>query len=740
MSAATHVLLEQLTGAKQRSTAAVSSNGKRRLQAQLDQISVPVVTFCRPPTACLTDVKTPPFNSPRPTSIYQRARKESIGALQLMGEMPLAAIVPTGAAAAKQRRCSTATSSDANIVISPPRRTSHGTLVHELSTVTAHHARRGEQEASQYLRITEDVLAQSFRELRVARASLPPTTTTIPPERSQRCRFDLELQLAHRAALARVRAGVAETSSPSHQHHHHYPHYDQPELCPHIRTSLASIEAESQTVVVEDQPKTLDHPTHHSPHRRHSLVDGRGHRPDDDADDVTPLPTRPRHVSPHATRQPTPATNLVSLELAQAYFWTLADVSIDSTQPLTLTGREVVTQDMFSRVFQHVLGFQDTLWATKCFAPSLPSRRATCLTLLELQAKVHMLRHGTDADKMQFVFSIYDVDRSGTVEVDEVFETLQSDKEDMWDQVMFSQLLLGLVNPHHDGIIEFDEFCTACRKIPMFFTCFTGALPLRLSSQPDNVKYRLRLESIRTMWSYGVKESAMETAHAISVDAFKTIISYFFRFSKASAIDQALATRIFQTFAQTSNRSIQFDEFIRGLFTLLEGAVEPRGRLMHSILDLDRGGTVTKSEIDMILRSRARTLQLQNIKDLNLERNAMEIMKVLDANGDGDISVEEFMAAVRKGPHVLEDLLDILFSGCHLEGIFNPDACKQHKLRNADIRDPDFVVHPHKLRKDFKKVFSNAVKKVSAVTVWCRSNVALQPSTSKANFKPIEPT
>ncbi|CAK4469812.1 unnamed protein product [Aphanomyces euteiches] len=114
------------------------------------------------------------------------------------------------------------------------------------------------------------------------------------------------------------------------------------------------------------------------------------------------------------------------------------------------------------------------------------------------------------------------------------------------------------------------------------------------------------------------------------------------------------------------------------------------------------------------------------IKDLDLERNANDIMDALDGNGDGDISVEEFMEAVRKFPHVLEALQDVLFSGCRLDADFDSDAWKkQSTTQKAETtvgaadnwpRGLDRVPHPEHLKRDFKKVFVSAVKKVSAAT------------------------
>ncbi|KAH9186579.1 hypothetical protein AeNC1_011446 [Aphanomyces euteiches] len=420
-----------------------------------------------------------------------------------------------------------------------------------------------------------------------------------------------------------------------------------------------------------------------------------------------------------------------------------------------ITGQELLSYDDVVYLLCQVFKLSNAEWAAKCYPALFPTKHHhdKYLTLLEFSNKYRMLTDGADMDKMRFVFSIYDVDRSGSVDVNEVFETLRSEREDVWDQIIFSQQLLGLVDSNHDGSMGFQEFCTACQKIPMFFTCFTGALPLRLSSHPENVKYRLGLSAIRKMWSCGVKESAYNEAdddhERINANGFKTIISYFFRFARSSTVDQSLATRIFQTFAVSSQQYVRFSEFITGLSTLTQGTIEERGRMIHAILDLDRGGTITKNEIDVILRSRAKVLQHQEIKDLDLERDANDIMDALDGNGDGDISVEEFMEAVRKFPHVLEALQDVLFSGCRLDADFDSDAWKkQSTTQKAETtvgaadnwpRGLDRVPHPEHLKRDFKKVFVSAVKKVSAATTRRRSkahSIKPTPIVLTPSFRP----
>ncbi|KAF0719224.1 Aste57867_1179 [Aphanomyces stellatus] len=686
-------------------SALIADGGKHRLQQQLGQIAQP------------TSRRSTGESPPRRASAYPQARRESVGSLQqAMAESPPVT----------------------QLVAHRPNGTEHPEDLHGASR---HHVlaqalgnaanERTNDAAATDEAMTQDVVDRSVQAMwqaRMAAARRPVTTD------QGRHRFKRLMHVTHIEALARMAI--------SRPHNQHTCDRQEPTLSTQLEptTMLTTTTADDSEPLDQNPPQDMSSTLT----RRYSLVDDRGRPPTSElVNDNTYFPSR-RHTTGVMLPRVFKQTSQVARDMQDCYLAALPPAKRDHLD--NPTGHEILSPDEFGHMLQHVLGFQDPAWAAKCYVACV--RESTRVTLLAFADVVNLLKCGTDHDKMQFVFSIYDTDANGTIEVDEVFQTLHSDNDDMWDQVMFSQLLLGLVTPLHVGKMGFQEFASACQNIPMFFICFAGPLPLRLSNQPDTVKCRLRLEVLRTMWSFGVKKSAMETAHAISADAFKTIISYFFRFSKASTIDQALATRIFQTFAPTNATSIDFDEFIRGLFTLLDGAVEPRGRMLHSILDLDRGGTVTKSEIDQILQARARTVQRHQIKDLHLDRNAAAIMEVLDANGDGAISVDgmlsenniektqteltmtnggvEFIAAVHKSPHVLTDLLDILCSGCHFDTTFSTDKCML-----LDERDPHMVPpHPRQLMRDFKKVFEIAVKKMSAVAEW-RRTASMPPQIPK---------
>ncbi|ETV67924.1 hypothetical protein, variant 1 [Aphanomyces astaci] len=776
----TIALLQHLVNAKQGGSCNVSMGyspsprGKRLLQEQLNQIGHEPphrlaspssrMQTSSPPQQQSTTLQHPTsprlLASPRPSlpqSTYERERKESLFKMQIRQVDEAALGAP--------RPVTNPTATTGLVVPSPPpsstlsRRTSHKTLLAEVGAANkASQARFSAQEVTHAQQITHDVLCRSLAEMRNHQRVLgQPTPGQTSTSRRQ---SDLQMQLhqTHELALHRVRHGrnIPRTSSiavklPPHG-------FDDADVF-HVALQVAEQHRDLRKLSNVVQRQNQDHggqtvvmssaslpPSHHPV----ALP------PSQQFPSQQPIASSPSSSGGFASpRRHSTSPALVTLDLQHHYFQVMSTLHPDRKLPtndhsVVVTGNEWLSIHEFIPLFCLTFAFSNTEWAAKCFPAYFASKqqydKSPKLTLVDFAAKCRMLTNGADVDKARFVFSIYDHDRSGTVEVDEVFQTLQSDKEDLWDQVIFSQQLMGLVNPNHDGTMGFQDFCTACQKIPMFFTCFTGPLPVRLSMHPENVKYRLGLNAIRKMWSCGVKESTSNDNHdAIDSAGFKTVISYFFRFARSSAIDQALATRLFQSFSSRGD-VVYFGEFIAGMSTLIQGTVEARGRMMHAVLDLDRGGTVTKNEIQMILRSRANILQHQEIKDLHLERNANEIMRALDENGDGDISVDEFMAAVRRTPHVLEALQDILFSGCRLESDFDTDAWKTQTQKGLDRssswhRNLDEVVaHPDNLMHDFKKIFVTAVKKVSAATTIRRRNIHHKEKPPKPAFPVIVPS
>ncbi|RHZ00606.1 hypothetical protein DYB35_009727 [Aphanomyces astaci] len=348
--------------------------------------------------------------SPRPylaQSTYERERKESLFKMQIRQVDEAALGAP--------RPGTNPTATTGLAVPSPPpsstlsRRTSHKTLLAEVGAANkASQARFSAQEATHAQQITHDVLCRSLAEMRNHQRVLgQPTPGQTSTSRRQ---SDLQMQLhqTHELALHRVRHG---RNTP--------------------RTS---------SIAVKLPPHSFD---------------------DADAFHVA-LQVAEQH---RGLRNTSPA--LVTLDLQRHYFQVMSTLHPDRKLPtndhsVVVTGNEWLSIHEFIPLFCLTFAFSNTEWAAKCFPAYFASKqqydKSPKLTLVDFAAKCRMLTNGADVDKARFVFSIYDHDRSGidcTVEVDEVFQTLQSDKEDLWDQVIFSQQLMGLVNPNHDGTMGF---------------------------------------------------------------------------------------------------------------------------------------------------------------------------------------------------------------------------------------------------------------------------------------------
>ncbi|OQR85278.1 hypothetical protein ACHHYP_12014 [Achlya hypogyna] len=433
-----------------------------------------------------------------------------------------------------------------------------------------------------------------------------------------------------------------------------------------------------------------------------------------------------------------------------------------------ISGQAVLSRDEFVQaprsepILSHLmmlcltLGFTDREWALKCYPAACRPHGSSLehtVTLADFAKICHTLMRGTDLEKMKWVFSIFDRDGGGSVELDEVFQTLQTDKEDFWDQILFSQQLLGIVDRNHDGHMEFQITYGAGMAINVGILYGVHSL-----ASSAIVPYEFALVCAHFA-SFGVQGSkpavrsyilifAVKAAiaprtdatlpNAIDVHGFTAIISYFFRFARSSAVDQALALRVFHAFDVNNDKLIDFEEFIHGLSTLMQGSPDARARMVHSprkhalqVLDLDGGGTVTKQEIHNTLVSRKKGLQLHEVKGLELEENVNEIMRALDENGDGSISVEEFQRAVYQTPRILEALQDILFSGCRLDAEFQTNEWKT---------DYSLAVlpHPDTLLREFRRVFKKAVKKVVSVnSVVAHDKTQIELSWGVAAASPI---
>ncbi|KAM6169475.1 calcineurin subunit B type 2 [Rhynchocyon petersi] len=106
-----------------------------------------------------------------------------------------------------------------------------------------------------------------------------------------------------------------------------------------------------------------------------------------------------------------------------------------------------------------------------------------------------------------------------------------------------------------------------------------------------------------------------------------------------------LLGRIIDLFDTDGNGEVDFREFITGASQFsVRGAEEQKLRFAFSIYDMDKDGYISNGELFQVLKM----MVGDNLKDSQLQQLVDKTIIILDTDGDGKISFEEFCAVVRR--------------------------------------------------------------------------------------------
>ena len=105
--------------------------------------------------------------------------------------------------------------------------------------------------------------------------------------------------------------------------------------------------------------------------------------------------------------------------------------------------------------------------------------------------------------------------------------------------------------------------------------------------------------------------------------------------------------RLFGTFDKDKNGTIDLKEFVVGLSNVGGSAREDKVKFAFQVFDLDGSGTIDAEELKKIVKA----TNMASAKQL--DRKTEWLMKQCDADGDGNISYEEFVNLAKKFPNIV---------------------------------------------------------------------------------------
>ncbi|XP_004558139.1 guanylyl cyclase-activating protein 2 [Maylandia zebra] len=136
----------------------------------------------------------------------------------------------------------------------------------------------------------------------------------------------------------------------------------------------------------------------------------------------------------------------------------------------------------------------------------------------------------------------------------------------------------------------------------------------------------------------------------------------FKRFFGVEATGEAsdYAENMFRAFDKNGDNTIDFLEFVAALNLVFRGDLEHKLRWSFKVYDKDGNGYVDRNELRSIIDSiyRVKKISKDNTSDsyLTVDEVVDRILAAVDTDGDGTVSMEEFIRGAQQDPWLLNIL------------------------------------------------------------------------------------
>uniref|UniRef100_A0AC35TKS3 Neuronal calcium sensor 1 n=1 Tax=Rhabditophanes sp. KR3021 TaxID=114890 RepID=A0AC35TKS3_9BILA len=143
--------------------------------------------------------------------------------------------------------------------------------------------------------------------------------------------------------------------------------------------------------------------------------------------------------------------------------------------------------------------------------------------------------------------------------------------------------------------------------------------------------------------------------HMLSEAGFQKIYKQFFPQGDPSSF----ASFVFKVFDENKDGAIEFHEFIRALSITSRGNLDEKLHWAFRLYDLDNDGFITRHEMLSIVSSIYKmvgdTVELPE-EENTPEKRVDRIFKMMDKNGDAQLTLEEFKEGAKADPSIVHAL------------------------------------------------------------------------------------
>ncbi|NWR61104.1 GUC1A protein, partial [Bucorvus abyssinicus] len=150
----------------------------------------------------------------------------------------------------------------------------------------------------------------------------------------------------------------------------------------------------------------------------------------------------------------------------------------------------------------------------------------------------------------------------------------------------------------------------------------------------------------------------------------------FFGLKNLSPSANKYVEQMFETFDFNKDGYIDFMEYVAALSLVLKGKVDQKLRWYFKLYDVDGNGCIDRGELLNIIKA-IRAINRCN-ETMTAEEFTNMVFDKIDINGDGELSLEEFMEGVQKD-EVLLEILTRSLDLTHIVQLIQNDGKNPHE-------------------------------------------------------------
>ncbi|XP_030632322.1 guanylyl cyclase-activating protein 1 [Chanos chanos] len=137
----------------------------------------------------------------------------------------------------------------------------------------------------------------------------------------------------------------------------------------------------------------------------------------------------------------------------------------------------------------------------------------------------------------------------------------------------------------------------------------------------------------------------------------------------------AYIEQMFRTFDMNKDGTIDFMEYVAALSLVMRGKMEHKLRWYFKLYDVDGNGCIDRHELLNIIKA-IRAINGSDNQELTAEEFTNRVFDKIDINGDGELSLEEFVEGARSD----EDFMEVMMKSLDLSHIVAMIHNRRHSV------------------------------------------------------------